>query len=162
VYSSKHHQPLPFFLSSIKAGFPSPADDYIENALDLNELLIAHPAATFFVRVEGHSMEDALLRYAERCLKKIFLKDRQYKRAGILLSGICPQSVTQLDLFTKNTKKASQDRLMQVLDEIKWTYGDDALYFASEGRKKCWKAAAQKHRSNRYTTSWDEILSIKL
>ena len=40
----------------LPAGFPSPADDYIEKSLDLNEYLIAHPAATFFIRVEGDSM----------------------------------------------------------------------------------------------------------
>jgi DNA polymerase V len=40
----------------VPAGFPSPADDYIEQTLDLNEFLIRHPAATFFVRVRGHSM----------------------------------------------------------------------------------------------------------
>ncbi|MCH9613761.1 MAG: Protein UmuD [Chlamydiia bacterium] len=50
---------LSFFLTPVQAGFPSPADDYIEDSLDLNELLIKHPAATFFVRVEGESMIDA-------------------------------------------------------------------------------------------------------
>ncbi len=50
---------IPFFLTSVEAGFPSPADDYIEKTLDLNELLITHPAATFFVRVQGESMCDA-------------------------------------------------------------------------------------------------------
>jgi len=51
--------PLPFFLTSVPAGFPSPADDYLDKTLDLNELLIAHPAATFFVRVDGDSMQGA-------------------------------------------------------------------------------------------------------
>ena len=46
----------PLFLSRVPAGFPSPADDYIEGALDLNEHLIAHREATFFMRVQGHSM----------------------------------------------------------------------------------------------------------
>jgi DNA polymerase V len=41
---------------AIKAGFPSPADDYVEKTLDLHEHLIRHPAATFFVRVSGDSM----------------------------------------------------------------------------------------------------------
>lgn len=52
-------RPLPFFIEGVKAGFPSPADDYIEKLLDLNELMISHPAATFFVRAEGCSMEGA-------------------------------------------------------------------------------------------------------
>lgn len=49
----------PLVVSSVSAGFPSPADDYIEGRLDLNQHLIRHPAATFFVRVDGDSMIDA-------------------------------------------------------------------------------------------------------
>jgi DNA polymerase V len=47
---------IPLYGVSVAAGFPSPADDYIEKRLDLNELLINKPAATFFVRAEGESM----------------------------------------------------------------------------------------------------------
>lgn len=47
---------LPLFTGKVAAGFPSPADDYIEKTLDLNELLVQKPAATFFVRAEGESM----------------------------------------------------------------------------------------------------------
>jgi DNA polymerase V len=46
----------PVFIISVPAGFPSPAADYAEGPLDLNEYLIKHPAATFFVRVIGDSM----------------------------------------------------------------------------------------------------------
>lgn len=49
---------LPQFLSRVPAGFPSPADDYIDKGLDLNEHLVRHPAATFFCRVTGNSMKD--------------------------------------------------------------------------------------------------------
>lgn len=47
---------LPLFLNKVEAGFPSPADDYQETSLDLNEHLIQHKAATFFVRAKGTSM----------------------------------------------------------------------------------------------------------
>lgn len=47
---------IPLFTSRVSAGFPSPADDYIDSNLDLNEFLIKRPAATFFVRVSGDSM----------------------------------------------------------------------------------------------------------
>ena len=43
----------------VPAGFPSPAQDYMEGSLDLNEYLVQHPASTFFVRVEGYSMVKA-------------------------------------------------------------------------------------------------------
>lgn len=49
---------LPLYSGKVAAGFPSPADDYIDKALDLNEHLIRHPSATFFYRVSGDSMKD--------------------------------------------------------------------------------------------------------
>ncbi|HBF07371.1 MAG TPA: DNA polymerase V [Gammaproteobacteria bacterium] len=49
----------PLFSSNVSAGFPSPADDYIEGQLDLNELMILRPSATFYVRVTGESMKNA-------------------------------------------------------------------------------------------------------
>lgn len=58
-YESRLALNLPLFLSSMKAGFPSPADDYIESKLDFNEYLVKHPAATFCVRVVGDSMINA-------------------------------------------------------------------------------------------------------
>ena len=51
--------PLPLYLAPVSAGFPSPAEDYLDRALDLNELLISNPAATFYVRASGDSMRDA-------------------------------------------------------------------------------------------------------
>ena len=50
---------IPIFLDKVSAGFPSPATDYMENKLDLNEYLIKHPAATFIVKASGFSMIDA-------------------------------------------------------------------------------------------------------
>ena len=50
---------LPYFNTVVQAGFPSPADDFVDTKLDLNEYLIKHPAATFFVRVSGDSMTGA-------------------------------------------------------------------------------------------------------
>lgn len=50
---------VPLVVSQVRAGFPSPAEDYIERPLDFNELLIEHPAATFAVRVAGDSMTGA-------------------------------------------------------------------------------------------------------
>ena len=58
-YGTDERQELPFFDAPIPAGFPSPAEGYLDKKLDLNELLIRHPAATFFVRVAGESMIQA-------------------------------------------------------------------------------------------------------
>lgn len=50
---------LPLFSACVEAGFPSPADNYLERSIDLNEELIGNHAATFCVRVRGESMRDA-------------------------------------------------------------------------------------------------------
>lgn len=49
----------PLFVATVSCGFPSPAEDYIDSVLDLNEHLISKPAATFFVRAKGDSMTGA-------------------------------------------------------------------------------------------------------
>ena len=56
----KHkYSKLTFFSSRPAAGFPAPGDDQVENVLDINDLVVKNPASTFFVRVEGDSMEGA-------------------------------------------------------------------------------------------------------
>jgi DNA polymerase V len=51
----------PYYDTAVAAGFPSPAADYIEERIDLNQLLVKTPSATFFVKVEGESMIDAYI-----------------------------------------------------------------------------------------------------
>ena len=62
------------FAPSIKAGFPSPADDYLQDRLDFNRDLIRHPEATYYGHVEGNSMEDAGI-----CDGDIVVIDRSYE-----------------------------------------------------------------------------------
>jgi DNA polymerase V len=49
---------IPLVSAYVLAGIPSPADDHMERLVDLHEHLVANPAATFFVRVQGKSMQD--------------------------------------------------------------------------------------------------------
>ena len=53
------------FLGSVSAGFPSPADDYKEPKLDLNELVMTHPLSTYFMRVAGDSMVGACIYHGD-------------------------------------------------------------------------------------------------
>jgi len=55
----------PLYSHSISAGFPSPADDYIKERLDLNELLVNNKSATFFLRVKGDSMINAGIHHGD-------------------------------------------------------------------------------------------------
>ena len=50
--------PLPYAEDGIRAGFPSPAQDYMELSIDLNKELVPHPSSTFYGRVKGDSMKD--------------------------------------------------------------------------------------------------------
>ena len=65
--------------AKVEAGFPSPADDHMERSIDLNEELIANPAATFFVRVSGDSMRDANIHSGDILVidRSLIPKDRQ-------------------------------------------------------------------------------------
>ena len=53
------HRPLPLLLEAVPAGFPSPADDYIETQIDLHDLLVTSPSSTFFMRASGDAMAAA-------------------------------------------------------------------------------------------------------
>src|SRR5689334_240790 len=54
-------QTIPMMSANVQAGFPSPAQDYIEDKIDLNDLLIKHPSATFLVYTVGDSMIDSFI-----------------------------------------------------------------------------------------------------
>lgn len=58
VFSAR--TPLPLYLTQVPAGFPSPADDYVESTVDLQRLLIRHPSATYLVRAKGNSMRPVI------------------------------------------------------------------------------------------------------
>lgn len=50
---------IPLFSDLVQCGFPSPAADYVEQRIDLNELIVHHPSATYFVKATGDSMREA-------------------------------------------------------------------------------------------------------
>ncbi len=52
-------QQVPYYASCISAGFPSLADDYLDERVNLNEFFVKNPSATFMLRVRGNSMQDA-------------------------------------------------------------------------------------------------------
>jgi len=54
--SMRKSKPLPLYVSGVYAGFPSPAEDHTDSNLDLNEYLVKHPAATFYIYAKGDSM----------------------------------------------------------------------------------------------------------
>lgn len=69
-------QAIPFMESPVPAGFPSAVESFAGKALDLQELLIKHPASTYFIRVKGDSMRDAGI-----CSGDILIVDRSLAAA---------------------------------------------------------------------------------
>lgn len=91
---------LPSFLSGVQAGFPSSADDYIEQKLDLNQLMVANPAATFFLRVEGDSMNGAGIQSGD-----LLVVDRSLKAySGKIIVAILNGEFTVKRLLIQNEK----------------------------------------------------------
>ncbi len=78
---------IPFYGSWVPAGFPSPADDFVEETLDLNAFLVRHPAATFFVRVQGDSMVEAGIRSGDVLIVDRALEPRDGAVVVAVLDG---------------------------------------------------------------------------
>ena len=93
-------KPVAVFTATVQAGFPSPANDYFENKLDLNELVIQHPAATFFVRVEGESMANADIHSGD-----ILVVDRSIEPAsGKIVIAVIDGEFTVKRLIIENSR----------------------------------------------------------
>ena len=86
---------LPLFTTRISAGFPSPAEDFTDGTLDLNDL-IEHPAATFIIRVSGYSMTGAGIFDGD-----LLIVDRSITP----VSGKIVVAVTGGDMVVKRLKK---------------------------------------------------------
>lgn len=99
---------------------------------------------------------------AKEALLKIFRPGYAYKKVGITMGGFFPQANFQPDLFGSNEKKRGQQkRAIEVIDRLNQRFGDTTLRFASEGLRQNWKMK-RGNTSPRYTTSWDELLTIKI
>ena len=91
---------LPLYSYKISAGFPSPADDHLEKNLDLNSHLIKHPAATFFVRVNGDSMINAGIHDND-----ILIVDRSLKPShGKIVIAVVDGQMTVKRLYKQSGK----------------------------------------------------------
>ena len=78
---------IPLYFSNISAGFPSPAEEYIEGKLDLNQHLVTHPLATFFVQVSGDSMIGAGIHEVDLLIVDRSLEARDGKVVIAVVNG---------------------------------------------------------------------------
>lgn len=100
-----------------------------------------------------------LIAPAMRLAEQIFKPGKEYKKAGVMLSGIVPAIAIQNNLFVpekENNKKA----LMNILDNLNFSMRDDKVKFASSGVNTDWKMR-REFRSPRYTSRWEELREVK-
>ena len=83
----KTNYSIPLYFCPVSAGFPSPAEEYLEGKLDLNQHLIPHPLATFFVRVSGDSMIGAGIHEGDLLIVDRFLEARDGKVVIAVVNG---------------------------------------------------------------------------
>ncbi|HRJ84656.1 MAG TPA: Y-family DNA polymerase [Ignavibacteria bacterium] len=102
-----------------------------------------------------------LIKYAVYLLRKIYKPGYNYIKAGVLLGNIVPETPVQLNAFLVNRDHDKRNRIMKAMDNINKTFGRDSLKVASSGIAQDW-AMKRQHISQRYTTNWNELLTVNL
>lgn len=105
------------------------------------------------------SSTNELIKPAVKLVDQLFEKGRLYKKAGVMLSGLVPDSTIQGNLFVAE-KHNGKRLLMDMIDNINFSQRNDVLKFAASGTKRDWKMRMEM-RSPRYTTRWDEMFEVK-
>ncbi len=100
-----------------------------------------------------------LIKNAVSLVDQLFENGRTYKKAGVMLSGLVPDSSIQGNLFVPRAE--NQHRfLMHTIDNINFSMRDDSVKFGASGLTKDWKMR-QELRSKRHTTRWEELKTVK-
>jgi DNA polymerase V len=106
----------------------------------------------------GSNSSITISKYAIEGLKKIYKKNIEYKKAGVIVMGLIPNNKTQLNIFEKENPK--YQNLMKTLDFIKKKEGTGKIKLGSQDLKRIWKMKQTK-LSSRYTTELKEIIALK-
>lgn len=105
--SNQNSIKLPFFVESVPAGFPSPAQDFIEKRIDLNELMIKHPSATYLLRASGESMIDGHINHDDLLIVD---SAKTPKHGDIVIASVMGEfTVKKLCLTPKPTLQPMND-----------------------------------------------------
>ncbi len=98
-----------------------------------------------------------LLRAAESCIRRLYRQGHTYKKCGLVLGGLAPEGRAQMGLFDRAERLKHRD-LMRTVDAVNAKWGGP-LHWAAEGLDQSW-AVLFKHRSQRYTTRWEELVGV--
>lgn len=105
------------------------------------------------------SATNELIKPAIALVERLFEEGKQYKKAGVMLSGLVPDEEIQANLFVADTNK-NKKILMEAIDNVNFAMRNDVLKFATSGTKRDWKMRMEM-RSPKYTTRWDELFKVK-
>ena len=108
------------------------------------------PAAT--------SITHELIKPALQLVDRLYETGTWYKKAGVMLSGLVPDTSVQANMFLPETKNGNR-LLMGMIDNVNFSMRDDVLKFAASGTTRDWKMR-QELRSPRYTSRWDELFEV--
>ncbi len=114
--------------------------------------------STFTTLPSATSFTNELIKPAVELVDMLYEEGQLYKKAGVMLSGIVPDSSIQGNLFVPETTNCGR-KLMDMIDNINFSQRDDVLKFAASGTTRDWKMR-QELRSPRYTTRWDELYKV--
>ncbi|GAB2517134.1 Y-family DNA polymerase [Spirosoma aerophilum] len=108
----------------------------------------------------GSSTE--LIKHALHGLKQIFREGYEYKKAGVIVTGIVPAEHVQVDMFN-TTDREKQNRVADAMDNLNQRYGRNTVAFAVQGApgKRTWQTKFNQ-RSPAYTTKWEELPKVEL
>ncbi len=101
-----------------------------------------------------------LINAAQRLVKSIYKEGYGYKKAGIILSNLQPQSSVEKQLFTESYDKSRKAKLMTTIDNWNNRHNTSKMFLAAEGISKDWYNKA--YQSKRFTTRWEELLEINI
>lgn len=119
-----------------------------QNTVGVNVVL---PIATAFT--------PTIINFVRKAVQEIYQEGHSYKKAGVILSGIIPNTVYQEALFYK-TNYTNEHTAMTAVDHVNKKYGKGTLQVAAVGTRKAWHPKSEK-RSKLYTTKYSDILEVK-
>lgn len=105
------------------------------------------------------SLTHELIKAAIGLVDTLYEQGREYKKAGVMLSGLVPDDSIQGNLFVSPTENEHRS-LMHAIDNINFSMRDDSVKFGSSGMNKNWKMR-QELRSGRYSTRWEDLKKIQ-
>lgn len=128
------------------------------NRFRLNDLQYANSKSIRLPVATSDSTE--LIKAALGGLSLIYKKEYEYKKAGVIVTGILPANQIQSDLFDVVNRKRNQ-KAMKVLDFLNQRYGYNTVKLASQGFAKKWKMKREM-LSPSFTTNWKDLLTVDI